>query len=197
MAVAAPESIKAHARRKFHDAYKVSGKKDMTANEAVKRIGTIYHCDKKIRAGTQGNQSIAAQRQDSIKPLVGSFYAWLESLTNRVAPKNAMGKAVHYAMAQRAKLSAFLKNGEIPLDNNIAENAIRPYVIGRKAWFFCDSQSGAKASTNIYSIVETAKANGKEPHAYLTTIFERLPLAKSVEDFEALLPWNVDLSNRA
>ena len=88
---------------------------------------------------------------------------------------------------------AFLKNGEIPLDNNIAENAIRPYVIGRKAWLFCDSQSGAKASTNIYSIVESAKANGKEPHAYLTYIFERLSLAQSVEEFEALLPWNVNL----
>ena len=101
---------------------------------------------------------------------------------------------MYYALAQKAKLTACLESGDIPLDNNIAENAIRPYVIGRKAWLFCDSESGAIASTNIYSLVETAKINGKEPHAYLTHIYERLPLATTVEDIEALLPWNVDLT---
>ena len=184
----------AHARRKFHDAYKSSGNKDLIAKEAIKRIGAMYHSDKKIRAGTQDFASIADQRQKSVKLLVDDFYDWLATLANRVAPKRDLGKAIYYALAQKQKLCVFLKNGEIPLDNNIAENAIRPYVIGRKAWLFCDSQSGAKASTNIYSIVETAKANGQEPHAYLSHIFEQLPLAKSVEDFEALLPWNVNLS---
>ena len=111
-----------------------------------------------------------------------------------MVPKSALGKAVYYALAQKAKLTACLESGDIPLDNNIAENAIRPYVIGRKAWLFCDSESGAIASTNIYSLVETAKINGKEPHAYLTHIYERLPLATIIEDIEALLPWNVDLT---
>jgi hypothetical protein len=70
------------------------------------------------------------------------------------------------------------------------------YKHNRKAWLFCDSQSGAKASTNLYSLVESAKANGKEPHAYLTHLYEKLPLAKTVDDIEALLPWNVDLSKQ-
>ena len=75
--------------------------------------------------------------------------------------------------------------------NNRCENAIRPFVIGRKGWLFSDTVAGARASANLYSLVETAKANGVEPHAYLSRLFERLPLAKSVEHFEALLPWNL------
>ena len=85
----------------------------------------------------------------------------------------------------------FLTNGEVPLDNNRAENSIRPFVIGRKNWLFADTVKGAIASANLYSLVETAKANGVEPHAYLTKVFERLPYAKTVEDFEALLPWRL------
>jgi hypothetical protein len=78
--------------------------------------------------------------------------------------------------------------------NNRCENAIRPFVVGRKGWLFSDTVKGAMASANLYSLVETAKTNNVEPHAYLSLLFERLPYAKSVEDFEALLPWNVKAS---
>ena len=81
----------------------------------------------------------------------------------------------------------------VPLDSNRAEGCIRPFVIGRRNWVFCDTQSGAKASANLYSLVETAKANGLEPHAYLSHIYTHLPLATSLEDIEALLPWNCSL----
>jgi len=186
----------AHARRYFNDAYKISGRKDRTAHEAVKRIGAMYYSDKKIRAGTPTPDLIKEQRQSNLTPLMMSFFDWLETLVNQVIPKSTLGKAIYYALGQKTKLTQCLAQGEIPLDNNLAENAIRPYVIGRKAWLFCDSESGAKASTNIYSLVETAKANGKEPHAYLTHVYEKLPLANTVEDIEALLPWNVDLSQQ-
>ena len=91
---------------------------------------------------------------------------------------------MHYALGQWPKLTVFLTHGEVPLDNNRCENAIRPFVVGRKGWLFSDTVKGAVASANLYSLVETAKANGIEPHAYLSHLFSELPHAKSVEDFE-------------
>ncbi len=76
------------------------------------------------------------------------------------------------------------------MDNNAAERAIRPFVIGRKNWLFSDMPKGATASAQLYSLVETAKANGQEPYAWLRHALGRLPQACSVEDYEALLPWN-------
>ena len=109
----------------------------------------------------------------------------------KVVPNNDIGKAVHYTLNQWAKLVTFMDHAIAPLDNNRAEGAIRPFVIGRRNWMFCDTQKGAVASAHLYSLVETAKANGLEPHAYLTQVYERLPLATTVEDIEALLPWNL------
>ena len=119
------------------------------------------------------------------------FHAWLEALAPQVLPESRLGKAVYYTLGQWPKLSVFLTHGEVPMHNNRCENAIRPFVVGRKGWLFSDTVNGAVASANLYSLVETAKANGVEPHAYLTFLFERLPQLKSVEDFEAVLPWNV------
>ncbi len=82
------------------------------------------------------------------------------------------------------------------MHNNRCENAIRPFVIGRKGWLFSDTVKGAVASANLYSLVETCKANGIEPHAYLSLLFARLPHLKTVTDFEALLPWNASTSPR-
>jgi hypothetical protein len=85
-----------------------------------------------------------------------------------------------------------LDDGRLPLDTNLVENAIRPFVVGRKAWLFADTVGGARASANLYSLVETAKANGIEPWAYLTYLFERLPAATQPADLEALLPHRID-----
>jgi hypothetical protein len=89
-----------------------------------------------------------------------------------------------------SRLVRYIEGGHLPIDNNRAENAIRPFVIGRKNWLFSDTPKGATASAQIYSLIETAKANGQEPYAWLRHILERLPTASSVEDYEALLPWN-------
>ena len=85
----------------------------------------------------------------------------------------------------------YLDDGRIEVDNNICENAIRPFVMGRKAWLFSDTQAGADASARLYSLIETAKANGLEPYAYLRHVFTELPKAVTAEDIEALLPWNI------
>jgi transposase len=112
-------------------------------------------------------------------------------LAPKVLPQSLLGKAIYYTLGQWQKLMTFLTQGEVPLDNNRCENAIRPFVVGRKGWMFSDTVKGAVASANLFSIVETAKANSVEPHAYLSLLFAHLPYAKTVEDFETLLPWNV------
>ncbi|EGH15216.1 ISPpu15, transposase Orf2, partial [Pseudomonas amygdali pv. morsprunorum str. M302280] len=88
------------------------------------------------------------------------------------------------------RLERYIEAGFLPIDNNAAERAIRPFAIGRKAWLFSDTPKGATASAQIYSLVETAKLNGQEPYTWLRHVLERLPHAASVEDYEALLPWN-------
>lgn len=102
-----------------------------------------------------------------------------------------LGKALHYLSSQWPKLIRFVENGTWPIDNNLCENAIRPFVVGRRNGLFCDTVAGAHASANLYSFIETCKANGIEPYTYLVELFCQLPLAKTVEDFEALLPWHL------
>ena len=102
-----------------------------------------------------------------------------------------MGKALHYLQNQWHYLIGYLDDGAYPIDNNLAENAIRPFAVGRKNWLFANSQAGAKASANLYSLIQTAKANKLNPYAYLKHVFKALPNAQSVEDIENVLPWNL------
>ncbi len=100
-------------------------------------------------------------------------------------------KCTHKTGEEPKKLNVYCSNGELNISNILAENAIRPFVIGRKAWLFSDTPAGARASATHYSLIETAKANGLEPYAYLKQVLTALPYAESVEDIEALLPWNI------
>lgn len=186
----------AHVRRKFDEARKAQSTQNAGgghARAALEMIRELYLIE---RALWDRNQPITPEHRVRVRaelsaPIVARFHAWCEALAPQVLPQSLLGKAVHYALGQWRKLSVFLEHGEVPLDNNRCENAIRPFVLGRKGWLFSDTVKGAIASANLFSIVETAKANGVEPHAYLSLLFEGLPHAKSVEDFEALLPWNV------
>ena len=104
--------------------------------------------------------------------------------------------AVRYSLNQKQQLMAFLDYGEVPVSNNLAENAIRPFTLGRKNWLFCDTPKGADASAVVYSLVESAKANGIEPFAYLQHVLVQLPYfgkSPSHEDLEALMPWAPDI----
>ncbi len=100
-------------------------------------------------------------------------------------------KAQAYMEKNWKKLTIYTQDGRLSIDNNPAENAIRPFVLGRKNWLFSASADGAKASANLYGLIETAKANGLEPYDYLKRVFKELPLVQSVEAIEALLPWNL------
>jgi transposase len=110
-----------------------------------------------------------------------------------VTPSSAIGKALSYLKNQWPRLIGYLDDGRYPIDNNAAERAIRPFTIGRKNWMFAKSQAGAVASANLYSLVETAKANGMNPYDYLRYVFTELPNLPADLSMDSLLPWNVDL----
>ncbi|WP_143138178.1 IS66 family transposase, partial [Burkholderia ubonensis] len=106
-----------------------------------------------------------------------------------VVPGSMLGKALQYLNGQWSKLVRYVENGDWPISNNLCENAIRPFVVGRRGWLFADTVAGAHASANLYSLVETCKANGIDPYRYLVWLFQRLPLAATADDYAALLPW--------
>ena len=112
-----------------------------------------------------------------------------------MTPGSLLGKALHYLEAQWPKLIRYVENGAWPIDNNLCENAIRPFVVGRRNWLFADRVAGANASANIYSLIETCKANGVDPYRYLVALFKALPLARTADDYEQLLPWQLTLGD--
>ena len=131
-------------------------------------------------------------RQCHAKPVLDEMRIWLDKSLPQVPPTSATGKALHYVHNEWDKLVRYLDDGRLEIDNNAAENAIRPFVVGRKNWLFSDSVKGVNASANLYSLIETAKANGLEPYAYLRYLFTELPKAETVDAIEALLPGKLD-----
>jgi transposase len=123
--------------------------------------------------------------------LLNQFKAWLDKSALQVPPKSAVGKAIAYSLGQWSKLERYIEDGNLQIDNNRAERAIKPFVIGRKNWLFANTANGAQASAMLYSLIETAKANGLTPFVYLYYLLEELP--KKPAHFDHLLPWNVDL----
>ena len=143
------------------------------------------------RAQQLSAQARQLHRQQHAAPVLAKLRAWLEASLPGVPPGTLTGKALNYLNNEWPKLVRYLEDGRLEIDNNLAENAIRPFVIGRKNWLFSDSVHGVKASANLYSLVETAKANGLEPYQYLRQGFTVLPQADTVEAIESLLPWAV------
>jgi len=124
--------------------------------------------------------------------VIENLRGWLDASIDSVPPQSLTGKALHYMDGQWPKLARVLDDGRIPLDTNLVENAIRPFVIGRKDWLFADTVAGARASANLYGLIETAKANGIEPGRYLAHLFELLPTITDAGQLDALLPQNLD-----
>lgn len=181
----------AHARRKFDEAIKAQGKHKRRglAHHALALIQKLYGVEKAVRDTTPAARY--AYRLEQAKPILDELHTWLTETLPRVPPETATGKALNYLHREWTKLIRYLNDGRYEIDNNRAENAIRPFVIGRKNWLFSDSVRGVRASANLYSLIESAKANGLEPYAYLRRVFTELPRAKTVEAIEALLPGNI------
>lgn len=178
----------AHARRKFSEAVKAQGKKKQRgkAHRGLVLIQKLYRVEKQARKLTP--EARHAHRHRHARPLLDALRAWLDDALPQVPPTSVTGKALNYLHNEWDKLIRYLDDGRLEIDNNNAENAIRPFVVGRKNWLFSVSVKGVKASANLYSLIETAKANGLEPYAYLRHLFTELPKAETVEAIEALLP---------
>jgi transposase len=182
----------AHARRRFSDAVKAQGrnKKRGKAHRGLSLIRKLYRIERQARKLTA--QERHARRQKHAKPILVEIRSWLDDALPQVAPSSAAGKALSYLHNEWDHLTRYLDDGRLEIDNNGAENAIRPFVLGRKNWLFSASVKGVKASANLYSLIETAKANGLEPYAYLRHVFTELPKAETVEAIEALLPSSME-----
>lgn len=184
-----------HCRRRFDEALKLIPKpsqKESNAFLLMKQIQAIYREEGKLNDLSSDER--LKQRQAVIKPLVDAFFAYLKTIN--VSKKDKFGDAVRYARNQEKYLRVFLTDGDVPIDNNASERAIRGFCIGKKNWQMIDTIHGAKSSAMIYSIVETAKANNLRPFDYVQHLLEEIPKHMNDKDcsfLEDLLPWSEKL----
>ena len=181
----------AHARRRFVEALAVLPKEQRTSTQPaaqfIAAIAELYA----VEARSRDLPSVERQslRDLHSRPLLARIAVLAQTHQHAVLPASLLGKAIHYLLGQWPKLIRYVDDGAFPIDNNVCENAIRPFVIGRRNWLFADTVGGATASAHLYSLIETAKANGVEPFRYLRALFKELPKARSADDYAALLPW--------
>ncbi|WP_419589690.1 IS66 family transposase [Thiolapillus sp.] len=184
----------AHARRKFDEALKAQGKgraiKAGKASKGLIYIQKLYRIEKQIK--DLEPEERYQERQQQAVPLFDEIRTWLDKSLPQVPPTSLTGKALYYLDNQWDKLICYCKDGRLEIDNNATERTILPFVIGRNNWLFADTVEGARASGNLYSLIETVKAHDLEPYRYLRHVFKELPRAQSLEEIEQLLPWHVD-----
>jgi len=185
----------AHSRRKFFEASKAT-KTPQSAEEGMKHIRKLYEIENNLREAKLTEEIFLAERKNLSEPVITDFHKWLNKRANEVLPSCMLGKAVGYTLKQWDKLIAYLENPYLTPDNNASENAIRPFVLGRKNWLFNKSPKGADSSCAMYSLIETAKLNSVEPLKYLRALFEKAPhvianQSSTLEDWDKLLPWNI------
>ena len=155
---------------------------------AIGTIRKLYAIEKRIEKLPPEEKT--RQRQQLAQPVLDDLKAWLEKNSTRVPRDSLTYKAIQYTLNQWELLIGYLADGRLNISNALAENAIRPFAVGRRNWLFADTPRGAKASATTYSLIETAKANGVEPFAYLHHVLQHIGNARTVADIEALLPWN-------
>ena len=184
----------AHARRKFDETLKAQSsvdpnkQKSTLSAQALKQIQALYRIEREIKDLSSKEKTIRQKR--SVPVLKGlKVKVWLDVNIIVVPPRSTLGKAMNYLSNQWGKLAVNTTDDRLRIDNNLCENAVRPFVMGRKSWLFANSVAGANASANLYSLVGTAKANGHEPYAYIKHVLTHLPAAATLEDVEALLPF--------
>lgn len=180
-----------HIRRHFNKALKALGKagRGGIAEQAIGKIRELYAVERDcVEMGSEDRRELRLARAG---PLLTRFRDWLQAALDDVPPKGATGKAIEHALKVWPQLVVYLEDGNLRMDNAPAENAIRPVAVGRKNWLFSDSVEGAEATATLYSVIETAKKHGLDPYWYLSVAIDRLTTARTAEDVEALLPWNL------
>lgn len=183
----------AHARRKFIEAEKAMPKgKAGKATLAISQINKLYAVERLARQEDNA-EGMLKVRQEQAPDLLAKHKTWLERSIKSIPPSTVLGKAIQYNLNQWDKLTVYLTDGQINIDNNRAERAIKPFVIGRKNWLFANTGNGARSSAILYSLIETAKANGLIPYDYLVKLFEELPKRQATDSLDDLLPWEIKL----
>ena len=180
----------AHVRRRWREAMP-PGATPANSKAAIgyKYCTRLFSLEKHFKTLT--NEQRLEMRQQQSKPLLDEYWEWLVSFVSDQGSK--LAEAVQYSLNQKPFLTVFLDHGEIDISNNLAENSIRPFVVGRKNWLFCDTPRGAQSSAIVYSFVETAKANGLDPYCYLYYLLSELPSYYGnipAEQLEQFLPWS-------
>jgi len=186
-----------HARRKFVEASRAAQTQGTQKNAgqptkadvALSQIRKLYAIEKSIKDLDCDKKKQA--RQALSVPVLDDLRKWLEKNVSRVPRDSLTHKAMTYTLNQWEYLIGYCEDGQLHISNALAENAIRPFAVGRRAWLFADTSHGARASATCYSLVESAKANNLEPYAYLQHVLAHIAAADTVEKLEALLPWNV------
>lgn len=194
----------AHARRKFLEVLKGMGIKSTKpvknklkglgkVGETLHMIGELYGIEQEARAKELTPEQVYEERQLKAKPILDKLEVLLKETALHTPPRSKLGIAVNYTLGQWHRLKRYIEDGIITMDNNLAENAIRPFVVGRKNWLFFQQPGGAEAGAALYSLIETAKANGLEPYKYFCYLFDKLPhVENDDEQVKALLPMNLD-----
>jgi transposase len=184
----------AHSRRKFFDAVKAAGENAAPgmAHEAINIIRELYKIEKEAQTNNLDSDQILKLRQAKAKPVLDEFKKKLDKWQLVITPKSLTGKAINYTLNQWEKLIVYVSDGRLAIDNNSAENSIRPFAVGRKNWLFNDSVDGATAAAIFFSVLETAKANGLEPYWYMRFLLEKLTELKTKEDFLPFIPQKID-----
>lgn len=182
-----------HARRYFIKAEenvpKAARSPDLLATRFIKLIGKLFAVE--ARSAQWAVDRRQRLRQRYCRRVLDTIHKLLTEQSPGVVPNSLLGKALTYLRGQWPKLIRYTENGNWPISNNACENSIRPFCVGRRSWLFADTVAGANASANIYSIVETCRAHRIDPYRYLTWLFQRLPLANTVDEYDALLPWKM------
>jgi transposase len=180
----------AHARRPFVDLVKLA-KTTGKSHQIVSLIQKLYALEKSAKEKKLSHEERFILRLTESKNILYQIKTWLDKTMPSAPPQSALGKGILYMQTRWDQLTAFLKHGMLEIDNNMAENAIRPFALGRKNWLFAATPCGAKASMLFYSLIMTCKANNIEPFAYFDAMLKRIALWTSQEHYEALLPYNI------
>jgi transposase len=187
-----------HCRRYFNDALQALPKDkrgpEQLAARFIALIGNLYHVEAQAKRDGVDTDELGRRRlQDSV-PVLADIEALLLAHIHGVLPKSLLGQALHYLASQWSKLKRYVEDGRYSIDNNVQENAIRPFCVGRRNWLFADTVAGANASANLYSLLQTCQVNGIDGYRYLRALFVALPKARTADDYAALLPWRIALA---
>jgi len=176
----------AHARRKFYDVFEATA--SPIAQEALTRIGELYAIEAEI-TGRPAEARLAARR-DRVVPILDSLRDWLTGQRRRLSAKNALARAIQYALSRWEALTRYAGDGRLAIDNNVAERALRTIAITRKNFLFLGSEAGGERAAILYTVLESAKLNGLDPEAYLADVIDRMAKGHPINRLAELLPWS-------